>query len=262
VLVVFVLFACAAAVDRLMTELVSPGLAGGKTHGQSRTRNTPNLEYCRAGLQFASTWWCSTRVAQSPLCTLSSAARWASGYDPVTVPRRHAAVPELTVDDLNAMSREQYLAAIGFLFEHSPWIVEAAWEQRPFASRDDLQAKLIDVVRRAPLERRIALIQAHPDLAGRAALAGDLTEASTREQASAGLDRLSPDDYLRFHELNNAYKARFGFPFIICVRENTKESILRSFETRLLHEREAEVATALDEIGKIVRLRLADAVAP
>lgn len=171
-------------------------------------------------------------------------------------------MPELTIADLNAMSREQYLAAIGFLFEHSPWIVESAWDERPFASRDDLQVKLLDVVRRAPLERRIALIQAHPDLAGRAALAGDLTEASTREQASAGLDRMSPDEYLRFHELNNAYKARFGFPFIICVRENTKESILRSFETRLLHECEAEVATALDEIGKIVRLRLADAVAP
>jgi 2-oxo-4-hydroxy-4-carboxy-5-ureidoimidazoline decarboxylase len=166
------------------------------------------------------------------------------------------------VRELNAMSREQLLAALGFLFEHSPWIVEAAWARRPFADRGDLLAKLIAVVREAPFERQVALIQAHPDLAGRTALAGELTAASTREQASAGLDRLSPEEYRRFHELNDAYRARFGFPFIIAVRENTKESIVRSFETRLGNDRDAEVATALGEIGKIVRLRLADAVAP
>ena len=114
----------------------------------------------------------------------------------------------------------------------------------------------------APIERKLALIRAHPDLAGRAAIAGELTAASTREQASAGLDRLSPEEYRRFHALNDAYRARFGFPFIIAVRENTRESILQSFEARLGNERDAEVRTALEEIGKIVRLRLADAVAP
>jgi 2-oxo-4-hydroxy-4-carboxy-5-ureidoimidazoline decarboxylase len=166
------------------------------------------------------------------------------------------------VADLSAMSREQFLAALGFLLEHSPWIVEAAWARRPFADRDDLHARLVAVVREAPLERQVALIQAHPDLAGRAAIAGELTAASTREQASAGLDRLSPEEYRRFHALNDAYRARFGFPFIIAVRENTKESILASFQARLGNDRAAEVRTALDEIGKIVRLRLADAVAP
>jgi 2-oxo-4-hydroxy-4-carboxy-5-ureidoimidazoline decarboxylase len=172
-------------------------------------------------------------------------------------------MPDLpTVADLSAMSREQFLAALGFLFEHSPWIVEAAWTRRPFADRDELHAKLVAVVREAPLERQVALIEAHPDLAGRAAIAGELTAASTREQASAGLDRLSPDEYRRFHALNDAYRERFGFPFIIAVRENTKESIVRSFEIRLGNDREREVATALGEIGKIVRLRLADAVAP
>src|SRR3989442_2494568 len=164
------------------------------------------------------------------------------------------------------MSREQFLAALGFLFEHSPWIVEAAWARRPFADRDDLLARLIAVVREAPIERQVALIEAHPDLAAPrghpTALAGELTAASTREQASAGLDRLSPEEYRRFHQLNDAYRARFGFPFVIAVRENTRESILRSFETRLGNDRAAEVATALGEIGKIVRLRLADAVAP
>ena len=170
--------------------------------------------------------------------------------------------PMPTVGELNAMTHEQFVAALGFLFEHSPWIVEAAWARRPFADRDDLHARLVAVVHEAPFERQVALIQAHPDLAGRTAIAGELTVASTREQASAGLDRLSPEEYRRFHELNDAYRARFGFPFIIAVRENTKESILRSFEARLDNGREAEVQTALGEIGKIVRLRLADAVAP
>src|SRR5919204_5690726 len=118
-----------------------------------------------------------------------------------------------TVAELNGMSRAQFLDALGFLFEHSPWIVEAAWAGRPFADRDDLHAKLLAVVREAPLERQVALIRAHPDLAAPrghpAALAGDLTAASTREQASAGLDRLSPDEYRRFHALNDAYRARF-----------------------------------------------------
>lgn len=167
-----------------------------------------------------------------------------------------------TIAELNGMTREQFLAAIGFLFEHSPWIVEAAWARRPFADRADLHAGLVEVVGQAPLDRQVALIRAHPDLAVRAALAGELTAASTREQASAGLDRLSPEEYRRFHQLNDAYRARFGFPFIIAVRENSKESILRSFETRLENEPDAEVATALAEIGKIVRLRLADAVGP
>src|SRR5262245_10909888 len=130
-----------------------------------------------------------------------------------------------TVADLNAMDQDAFLAALGFLFEHSPWIVAAAVTRRPFADRDDLHAGLVAVVRAAPLERQIALIQAHPDLAASrghpAAIAGELTAASTREQASAGLDRLTPEQYQRFHALNDAYRARFGFPFIIAVRENT-----------------------------------------
>jgi 2-oxo-4-hydroxy-4-carboxy-5-ureidoimidazoline decarboxylase len=167
-----------------------------------------------------------------------------------------------TIAELNGMSVERFLATLGFLFEHSPWIVEAAWARRPFADRADLHAGLVAVVQEAPFERQVALIQAHPDLAGRAAVAGELTAASAREQASVGLDRLAPEEYQRFHRLNDAYRARFGFPFIIAVRENSKESILRSFEVRLGNGRDAEVRTALGEIGKIVSLRLADVVAP
>ena len=106
------------------------------------------------------------------------------------------------------------------------------------------------------MARKIALIQAHPDLAGRAALAGTLTPESTNEQASAGLDRLSPDEFASFTRLNDAYRNQFGFPFVICVREHTKHSILQNFVQRLEHSREQEIDTALDEIAKIARLRL------
>jgi OHCU decarboxylase len=170
-------------------------------------------------------------------------------------------VPELTAAALSRMSREELVAALGFLFEHSPWVVEDVWAWRPFGSRDELHAKLVAVVRYADPERQLALIRAHPDLAGRAALAGELTEASADEQASAGLDRLTRAELARFHALNAAYRARFGFPFVVCVREHTKESILAAFEARLANEPAAEVATALGEVAKIVRLRLAEAVA-
>jgi 2-oxo-4-hydroxy-4-carboxy-5-ureidoimidazoline decarboxylase len=170
-------------------------------------------------------------------------------------------VPELSVAELSGMTREQFVGALGFLFEHSPWVVEEAWAWRPFGSRAELHAKLVAVVRYGGEERHLALIRAHPDLAGRAGTAGDLTAASAGEQASAGLDRLSAAELERFHALNDAYKARFGFPFIICVRENTKESILAAFEARLANEPADEVASALAEIGKIVRLRLAEVVA-
>jgi 2-oxo-4-hydroxy-4-carboxy-5-ureidoimidazoline decarboxylase len=158
--------------------------------------------------------------------------------------------------------REAFVATYGPLFEHSPWVAEAAYANGPYVDREALLDGFVAVLDAAPKERQIALVRAHPDLAGKAAIEGTLTEDSQREQASAGLDRLSPDEYRRFHALNDAYKARFGFPFIIAVREHTKESILRSFETRLGNDREAEVATALDQIARIVRLRLADAVAP
>jgi OHCU decarboxylase len=112
----------------------------------------------------------------------------------------------------------------------------------------------------APAPLKLALIRAHPDLAGKAAIAGDLTAESTREQASAGLDRLTPDEYATFIRLNTTYRERFEFPFIICVREHTKESILARFEERLAHDRDREIEAALTEIGKIARLRLLDTV--
>lgn len=164
----------------------------------------------------------------------------------------------LTLDAINHFDADQFVAALGFAFEQSPWVAAATWPQRPFASIDALHAALGATMYHASAERQIALIRAHPDLAGKAAIAGELTPESTNEQASAKLDQLSPKEYATFTRLNNAYRERFGFPFVIFVREHTKQSIMTQFGRRLDHSRDQEVTTALDEIVKIARRRLND----
>ena len=139
------------------------------------------------------------------------------------------------------------------LFEHSPWI-EARADARP--SSGDRWADLMGIVRDATPDERLALIRAHPELAGKAAIDRRLTEASAAEQASAGLDQLTPEEFKRFQDLNAAYAERFGFPFIICVRLTDKAGILEAMARRVRNDRQTEIATAIDEIGKIVRLRL------
>lgn len=153
------------------------------------------------------------------------------------------------------MTDADFIARFGFLFEHSPWVVERAAARRPFA---DLHAGLMQVVADATDSERLALIRAHPELAGKAAIDGTLTAESTAEQASAGLDRLTSAEYDRFHMLNAAYRERFDFPFIICVRLTNKAGILAAMESRLANDRETELATAIAQVGEIVRLRLED----
>lgn len=164
--------------------------------------------------------------------------------------------------DLNRCDRDGFVAAVGHVFEHSPHFAAAAWDQRPFASREALHAALCAAVRQASPEAQLALIQAHPDLAGRLARAGQLGAESTNEQAAAGLDALSPEEAERFDAYNAAYRERFGFPFVICARANRKEAILEAFPRRLRHSRDQEIATALAEIEQIAWLRLADCVEP
>ena len=166
----------------------------------------------------------------------------------------------MTIGELNAADPDAFVAAVGFAFEHSPWIARAAWESRPFAGIDALHAAMCNVVRNAPEERRVALIGAHPDLAGRVAREGRLTAASAGEQAAAGLDRLTPAEISRFESLNGAYREQFGFPFVICARKQTKQSILAALERRMENDRDTEVAAAIAEICEIARLRLVDAV--
>ena len=166
----------------------------------------------------------------------------------------------IALADLNARDREAFVAATGFAFEHSPWIAERAWEARPFASVEALHAAMVRVVQSAGEPQKLALIAAHPDLAGRVAREGRLTPSSRDEQAAAGLDALTSEEIGRFERLNGAYRARFGFPFVICAREHEKASILDELERRSRHERAEEIATALAEIAKIAGYRLREAV--
>jgi 2-oxo-4-hydroxy-4-carboxy-5-ureidoimidazoline decarboxylase len=167
----------------------------------------------------------------------------------------------LTIAQLNGLDREAFVAAVGHVFEHSPWIAAGAWERRPFATPHELHRALCAVVAAAGEERQLALIRAHPDLAGRVALAGELTAESAREQAAAGLTALTAEELGRLTALNEAYKARFGFPFVVCARENKRDAILAAFPLRLANSREDEIRTALAEIEKIAWLRLGDLVA-
>jgi 2-oxo-4-hydroxy-4-carboxy-5-ureidoimidazoline decarboxylase len=163
--------------------------------------------------------------------------------------------------DVDQMSEEEFVALFGSLFEHSPWVAQEAWRRRPFGSRGALHAAFEDAMGSAPRERQLALIRAHPELAGREAKEGELTEESGSEQAAAGLDRLSSAEHARLEELNRRYRERFGFPMIVCVREHTKDSILAWGNARLERSPDEEVATALGEIAKIADLRLGDLLA-
>ncbi len=166
----------------------------------------------------------------------------------------------ITLAEVNDLNRDEFVAALGPLFEGSPWIAAATWPVRPFASIDQLYQALCAAMYAAPVEQQIALIQAHPDLAGKAAIAGELSAESAREQSSAGLSQLTPAEFATFTQRNQAYREMFGFPFVICAREHNPTSILEQFAARLEHTRAHEIATALGEIAKIARLRLLDAV--
>jgi OHCU decarboxylase len=167
-------------------------------------------------------------------------------------------INRVAINNANRATKEEFVRLLGGVFEDSPWVAERALAARPFENVDELHSKLCEVVRQAGREEQLGLIRAHPDLVGRAALEGTLSTASKSEQASAGLDRLTPDEVQRFQNYNAEYQARFGFPFVICARLNKKEAILKGFETRLKNSREQELRTALEEIYKIAYLRLQD----
>jgi OHCU decarboxylase len=162
------------------------------------------------------------------------------------------------IAQLNRFGRAEFIRAVGPAFEHSPWIAEHAWLKRPFADLNDLHRALCETVKNSGAEKQLALIRAHPDLVGRAALAGTLTRESADEQSSAGLDRLSPAETSLFQKQNAAYKDKFGFPFVICARLNKKAAMLAGFKRRLQNTRESEIKIALEEIFKIAELRLRD----
>ncbi|BAU12704.1 OHCU decarboxylase [Leptolyngbya sp. NIES-3755] len=157
-----------------------------------------------------------------------------------------------SLSQLNQMDQSTFTNAFGEIFEQTPTIASQAWEQRPFMNVDDLHQKMLTVVNSMSDEQQLALICAHPDLGSKAKMA----EASIQEQAGVGLDRLSPEEYDRFHRLNDQYKSQFGFPFIIAVKNHTKSSILEAFETRLQHSQPDEMRQAIAEISQIAYFRL------
>ncbi len=162
----------------------------------------------------------------------------------------------LTLPGVNRMSLPDFRQALGGVFEHSPWIAERAWAARPFGSLEALHAAMVRVVRDTSREEQLALLRAHPDLAGRAARAGNVSAASLTEQSSAGLDRLTDEEYTRFGRLNASYREKFGFPFIIAVRTHDKAAVLAAFERRLGNTVAEEIEAALAEVFAITRFRL------
>jgi 2-oxo-4-hydroxy-4-carboxy-5-ureidoimidazoline decarboxylase len=157
-----------------------------------------------------------------------------------------------------AADHKQFIAAYGHLFDHSPWVVERAWSHAPFVDARALHKAILYVLAEASEDERLALARAHPELADKLAMAEGLTADSAKEQASAGLDRLSAEEYRVFHDLNRAYRERFSFPFIICVKLNDKGSILAAMRRRLEHSQQQELDEAMTQVGLIGQLRLAD----
>lgn len=168
---------------------------------------------------------------------------------------------KLSIAEVDQLPADDFARRFGFLFEHSPWIVVAASRRRPFKSFAVMHSELMSVVSSAGQATQMALLRAHPRLADKLAIASGMTRESILEQASGGLDRLTPVEFATFHELNVSYSDRFRFPFIIAVRlAGGKTEILKAMQARLLNDRETEFRSALTEVGKIVELRLADEV--
>jgi 2-oxo-4-hydroxy-4-carboxy-5-ureidoimidazoline decarboxylase len=158
----------------------------------------------------------------------------------------------MTLDGLNVLDLPAFRDAVGWVFEHSPWVAECAWQNRPFATLAALHEAMVDAVAEAAPAEQLSLIRAHPDLGTRARMSA----ASEGEQAGAGLDRLTPSEFDRLLRLNAAYREKFGFPFIYAVRGAGKDSILAALETRLAAEPGAERAAALGQIYRIAQFRL------
>jgi 2-oxo-4-hydroxy-4-carboxy-5-ureidoimidazoline decarboxylase len=162
----------------------------------------------------------------------------------------------MTLDQLNTGDRDGFVAALGWIFEHSPWAAERAWRRRPFASVEALHQAMIDEVIASSQEEQLALLRAHPDLGSRARM----TPASAGEQTGAGLDRLTPDEFNRLLELTTAYRDKFGFPFLFAVKGSTTRDILTALATRLGASRDDEFAEAMRQVSRIAWFRLQDAV--
>jgi 2-oxo-4-hydroxy-4-carboxy-5-ureidoimidazoline decarboxylase len=167
----------------------------------------------------------------------------------------------IALADLNTMTRDGFVGALGGIFEHSPWIADAAYDARPFASVEALHARMAAIVRAAPREQRLQLLRTHPELAAKSDRKAPLTAESRSEQASVGLDTLDADEAARLSTANWLYRQRFDFPFIIAVRgQHDRAAIIKALETRTANTEVEEIETALNEVAKIAWFRLSDVV--
>ena len=162
----------------------------------------------------------------------------------------------MTLAELNAMDATRFVAVLDGVFEHSPWVAQRAFGDRPFASVAALHAAMVAAVDRASEPQKLALLRAHPELAGKAAVRGEMTTDSKQEQCGAGLANCSLQEFARLTELNARYHARFGFPFILAVKGYDRAGIIAEFERRVIHDRETELAECLAQIARITRFRL------
>jgi 2-oxo-4-hydroxy-4-carboxy-5-ureidoimidazoline decarboxylase len=165
-----------------------------------------------------------------------------------------------TLSELNSAITEQFVAVLGGIFEHSPWVAQRVAPKRPFSNVQDLHAAMVQAIEDEGLDAQLKLIRAHPELAGKAAVRGELTEESTREQSGAGLNLCSAEEFAKLHALNDAYNAKFGFPFIVAVRGHNRHSIIALFEARLNNTVDDERRECLQQIYKIGAFRLADLI--
>ena len=170
------------------------------------------------------------------------------------------AKPKVALDYLNATGRTGFERSIGALFEKNAWVAARTFDKRPFSGLEDLYKAMTSVISQASPAEQLELIQSHPELVGREAVSGTLSNQSHQEQAKAGLTNLSPVEVAQFNDYNRAYRAKFGFPFIICARKHHKSTILAAFPVRMQHDRDEEIRIALDEICQILEFRLKDGV--
>ncbi len=162
----------------------------------------------------------------------------------------------MTLVELNRLDQPGFVAAVGWVFEHSPWVAERAWTRRPFRTVSDLHAAMVAAMTAATRDEQLALLRAHPDLGSRLAM----SDASTGEQAGAGFDRLAPPDLDRLRRLNAAYREKFGFPFLLAVKGATAQHVLDALASRVHSTPEDEWAWALLQVARIARFRLDQSV--
>ena len=174
----------------------------------------------------------------------------------ICVPTIHSMTTRSSLEYLNTCPPEAFCAALADIWEHAPWVAQGVVGQRPFATVDALHTAMVDVVAALDEPARVAFYAGHPELAGEDARRGTMTDASVAEQGTLALAQLGADEAGRWNALNQAYRARFGFPFILCIRRHTRASALQAFAQRLQHDRSTELATTLGEIAAITRLRL------